>query len=64
MITIQFPMEQSQAVRDFLNKRDFDFHIRIKANMTTNGYLFTILEGEENIDKLKALLKDNIIEFD
>ena len=60
---IQFTLEQSQSVRDFFHKRDFDFFIRPKLTMTTNGYLLTIVEGEENIEKLIALLKVNIIEF-
>lgn len=60
---IQFTPEQSQSVRDFFNKRDFDFFIRTKLNMTTNGYLLIIVDGEENVEKLIALLKDNIIDF-
>ena len=56
---IQFKPEQSQSVRDFFNKRDFDFFIRLKLNMTRNGYLLSIVEGEENVEKLISLLKDN-----
>ena len=58
MSTIQFPMEESQSVREFLKNRKYDFHISFQVNMTTNGYLFTIIEGEENFDKLKLLLED------
>lgn len=56
---IQFKPEQSKSVLDFFNKRDFDFFIRPKLNMTRNGYLLTIIEGEENFEKLISLLNDN-----
>lgn len=60
---LQFKPEQTQSVRDFFHKRDFDFFIRLRLSLTLNGYLLLVLEGEENIEKLIVLFKENHIEF-
>lgn len=60
---IQFTPEQSQSVRNFFYKRDFDFIIYSKLTLNRNGYLLVIEGTEENIEKLIRLLKENNIEF-
>lgn len=58
-MTIQFTNEQTESVRAFFNKRNYDFLIFPKLTLNTNGYLLVIDGTAENIEKLISLMKDN-----
>lgn len=59
MKEIQFTNEQTESIRAFFNKRDYDFLIFPKLTLNRNGYFLTIDGTVENIEKLISLMKDN-----
>lgn len=56
---IQFNNEQTEAIRAFFYKRDYDFLIFPKLTLNRNGYLLVIEGTAENIEKLISLIENS-----